>query len=630
METFAMYLLKSAIWLTGFALVYFLFLRNERFFRLKRYYLLSGILISLLFPLILVHYQVEMPAPAISNADIIPTENYIPTLVQQVKPDNQFDFRHILLLLYLSGVLYVSLRLIWRIRTLFSTISKAGFNKQGPAKLIRSSEYSFSFSFFNYVFINPSIDDTEAGEILNHELVHVHQKHWFDLLIVEFLRVVQWVNPIVWIYTGFIRLNHEYLADEAALQRTSDPAIYRAALLNQMFSSPVISLSNSFNYSLNKKRFEMMKKIITSPYRKMKVLFVLPVFAILLYAFAEPEYHYVSPADNTMTIYEVSGIQTQPVNDVILKQEVKPLLEPTLQSNEVKGIVVQEDGKPLERAAIVVKGTTIGTSADINGFFKLYNVPDEALLVASYVGYKSKVVKPDFTSEMTIKMERDTIVFEYISDPPPPPPPPPPSAGLVKNSSPLTLPLSIDTKGNNVINKDKYLKIRSNDRKTPLLLVDGVEKDIDVNNIPPNSIESITVLKNESEKGVYGEKGKNGVILVKTKKSVSLTNNHTFLVVEEMPEFPGDGKEAMAAWIALNLKYPAEAIDKKLEGIVRVRFVINSEGKVGEVVVLRSENPVLDEEAKRVISSMPDWKPGRQAGKAVDVYYMVPVEFKLQ
>ena len=106
--------------------------------------------------------------------------------------------------------------------------------------------------------------------------------------------MLQWFNPVIWIYIRFIRQNHEYLADEVALQRTSDPAIYKATLLNQIVGAPVVSLANSFNYSINKKRFYMMKNIISSPYRKMKILFILPVFAIVLYSFAEPEYRYAS------------------------------------------------------------------------------------------------------------------------------------------------------------------------------------------------------------------------------------------------------------------------------------------------------------------------------------------------
>ena len=274
MEAFASYLMKSAIWLTGFAIVYFLFLRNERYFMLKRIYLVSGILFSIIFPLISFHYQVEIPVPDMSQADMPGTG--IPILQQDIS-GKPFDYRLILLFLYLSGITILLIRAMRHFRSIFKTISKADINEQGPAKLIRASQFPVSFSFFNYVFINSSVSENEAQEIMNHEIVHVRQKHWFDLLLVEILRLIQWVNPFVWIYTRFIRLNHEYLADQVALQRTASTANYRAALINQLFESPVISLTNSFNYSLNKKRFDMMKKIITSPYRKLKVLLVLPI-----------------------------------------------------------------------------------------------------------------------------------------------------------------------------------------------------------------------------------------------------------------------------------------------------------------------------------------------------------------
>ena len=323
METFAGYLLKSAIWLTGFALVYLLFLQNERFFMLKRFYLVSGILISLLFPLITIHYLVVVPAPDVSPV------NY--THSRQVNPGEQFDYMLILFFFYMSGILFFALRLIWQIRSLYRAIKKANINNYGPAKLIRASEFNTPFSFFNYIFVNPSVNQPEMEEIMNHELVHVRQKHWFDLLIIELVRLLQWANPFAWIYSGFIRLNHEYLADEAALQQSSDPAVYKAALLNQMFRSPVISLSDPFNYSNNKKRFDMMKKIIRSPYRKLKVLFVLPVIAFLLFAFATPKYDYIISADTSKVI-----IQAQ--------ENI---------ANTVKGIVVNEEETPIKGATII-------------------------------------------------------------------------------------------------------------------------------------------------------------------------------------------------------------------------------------------------------------------------------------
>jgi TonB family protein len=98
-----------------------------------------------------------------------------------------------------------------------------------------------------------------------------------------------------------------------------------------------------------------------------------------------------------------------------------------------------------------------------------------------------------------------------------------------------------------------------------------------------------------------------------------------FVAVEELPEFP-----AMESWLKDNLKYPAEAYSKKITGIVNVAFLVTSAGKIRDVQVIKSVNPLLDAEAKRVISSMPDWKPGTQHGKAVPVQMKVPVEFKLK
>jgi TonB family protein len=86
----------------------------------------------------------------------------------------------------------------------------------------------------------------------------------------------------------------------------------------------------------------------------------------------------------------------------------------------------------------------------------------------------------------------------------------------------------------------------------------------------------------------------------------------------------------MVSWIIENLKYPGEALKNKITGKVNVDFMVSSTGKIKNVKVNKPVDPLLDAEAKRVISSMPDWKPGSQAGKTVDVQVMVPVEFKLK
>ena len=107
------------------------------------------------------------------------------------------------------------------------------------------------------------------------------------------------------------------------------------------------------------------------------------------------------------------------------------------------------------------------------------------------------------------------------------------------------------------------------------------------------------------------------------------TKGEVFMVVEQMPEFPGGIKELMA-YLKDNIKYPKAAQDKKVEGRVIVQFVIEKDGTPTEFNVLRSVDPDLDKEALRVLGNMPKWKPGMQKGQAVRVKYTVPVSFKLQ
>lgn len=103
-----------------------------------------------------------------------------------------------------------------------------------------------------------------------------------------------------------------------------------------------------------------------------------------------------------------------------------------------------------------------------------------------------------------------------------------------------------------------------------------------------------------------------------------------FVVVESMPEFPG-GQQAMMRYIGENIKYPVIAQENGIQGRVICQFVIEKDGKVTDIQVVRSSGePSLDKEAVRVINSMPKWKPGKQRGKPVRVKYTIPVNFRLQ
>ncbi|MDM8003519.1 MAG: TonB family protein [Bacteroidota bacterium] len=102
-----------------------------------------------------------------------------------------------------------------------------------------------------------------------------------------------------------------------------------------------------------------------------------------------------------------------------------------------------------------------------------------------------------------------------------------------------------------------------------------------------------------------------------------------YVIVQEMPSFPG-GKEELMRYIVENVTYPPDAVDNRIQGTVLLRFVVSSTGEVTRVEVTRKVNPLLDEEALRVISGMPRWKPGKQDGNPVPVWFSVPVVFVLR
>ncbi|MGF7140866.1 energy transducer TonB [Roseimarinus sediminis] len=105
--------------------------------------------------------------------------------------------------------------------------------------------------------------------------------------------------------------------------------------------------------------------------------------------------------------------------------------------------------------------------------------------------------------------------------------------------------------------------------------------------------------------------------------------SEVFVIVEDMPEFPG-GELALRKWIASNVDYPVIAAENGIQGKVYVQFVVDKDGSVTNARIARGVDPSLDQEALRVVNNLPRWKPGKQRGKPVRVSYTVPINFQLQ
>ena len=682
MEGIALFLLKSAAWLSGFTLVYILFLRKERFFRLKRAYLFAGMVMSLLLPLITVHYRVELPAPVVQEAN---TGAVDIMLQPAAAPGPQEGKQPLLffLLLYATGMILLLFRTLLYFHSLYRAIRSASVKREGELFLIRTEKYTSAFSFFNYVFINPSVSEQEVREILNHELVHLKNKHWFDLLIVEVMSLIQWMNPFAWVYSALVRQNHEHLADEEALQNSSDPAAYRAALLNQVFNARLLSLSNSFSFSFNTNRFEMMKKIAFSPYRKLKLLVVLPLAAALFYAFASPRYVYsdpIPPSEQTVIMPDV------------LAQAI------------VRGVVFKENGTPFPGVSVNVSGSMITTITDSDGRFEFISIPENTILLFRHKGYKLLPLKPQGDKEMSVKMipdpdyidpatikpdpskilplvvvdgvvtdENERTVMERMSD----------DLGLYKRLTPEEAVAKYGNKGSaGAVEYYSVKKAREMDENVPLRRkneddfptfegnsylafnnwvvsrttypveagrngIEGwahvsytVNTDGSVTNVKPagatNTLLGMALAEVIRTSPLWTppvnpemNEPFTAEVVAKFTLPDKVSNGEIFTVIEEMPAYPG-GDQALFNDLYENLEYPPEAKEQGIQGRVILRCVVTAEGKTADVTVIRSVHPLLDAEAVKALSGIGNWIPGKQGGKPVDVYYAIPINFSIK
>lgn len=282
----------------------------------------------------------------------------------------------------------------------------------------------------------------------------------------------------------------------------------------------------------------MMKKK-SSPWARAKYLYVLPLAAVAVAAFAHPEISKLTD--------EISSVKVNDFSAITENHEVENTYSKPNGLILAKGRIVDDaTGKAIKGASIVERGSTNGTISDENGKFSL-RVSENSVIVVSYIG-------------------KQTCSFVA-------------SAIEVKNM------------------KDKPIRMKDEVQVTDEVVVVGYEQK----EVP------------QKEEVPQASKSENGEV---------------FMIVEQMPEYPGGMSELMK-YIARNIKYPADALREKTQGRVIVQFIVGTDGYTSDFKVMKSVSPSLDAEAIRVLANMPRWTPGMQRGEAVPVKFTVPVTFKL-
>lgn len=364
-------LIQSSVALVLFYLVYWILLRKETFYNANRFFLLLALLCATLLPLMPIRYTVFVEAGNVNSNFFMEIGNALkgiqPYTDAGFKEGFSISWTEALLLVYLTGAAIFLFRLLVQTTILCILILKNKTKSIDGLRIVESEKYGLPFSFFNIVYINPKFHNKDVlPEILAHEKVHIREKHWVDLLIIELLTVIFWFNPIIWFFEHSIKLNHEFLADHGVISNGSHIGKYQALLVNQLMGMQIIGITNNLNYSINSNRLKMMTKQKTPKIKAIKLVWAMPVIAILLFAFAEPNYKLVQA--------------NQDENYVNQSTDQK--------ATKLSGIVVDENENGIPGVSIVIKGTSKGIVTDIDGKFQI-DLAENSNLVLSFVGLET-------------------------------------------------------------------------------------------------------------------------------------------------------------------------------------------------------------------------------------------------
>jgi TonB family protein len=516
----ANYLIQINIYLMLFYGFYFLFLRNETFFQLNRIYLVGSTLLSMCIPLFYLEwirdfFMNDKVETGWTGVYITVSESFATPLTTQ-----NHTLSDIISFIYLAGVLIFFTRLINRLLKV--------------RVLLNSNNYEQAFSFFNRIKIDERLPQKDI--ILKHELIHAKQLHSADVLFFEIIGIINWFNPVVYFYKNAIKQIHEFIADEAVVQSETSKADYALLIFSESFGINPHKLTNTFfNQSLLKRRIKMLQKQKSRKAAILKYGLSSPLFLLALIL-------------SSATINENKTLKNI-ANEIEIQESVKTLIptfkETTLYKSKTEqpernsktladfdekeaaydldtakkdhaleapiakeiNIVAQEGKKDVLTKVDVLPMFKGGYQKFTDFLVKNIKYPDEASAkniqgraIVNFVVEKDGSLS-DVKILRGVSNELDEEALRVIKLSPNWEP-------GQQNGKPVrvsfTVPISFNVTGNSL--------------KPQFILNGKVITEDEMKKIKPESIDKIEVLKDKNATDQYGEKGKDGVVIITFKE----------------------------------------------------------------------------------------------------------------
>ena len=606
------YMLKVNVGIALFYAFYKLFCGSDTFFKWRRIALLSFLTLSFLYPLLNIQTWIK-EQPAIYEL----TDYYTLLITGNTNTNNEIattavtaptpTLMTLFTWVYFIGVALLSARFIIQLLSIFrlSLISK---EETVNGIRIKNLPYPNNpFSFWHWVFIYlPELKENERQEILTHELTHTRQLHSIDVIASEVVNIICWMNPFMWLLKGEIRLNLEYLADHTVMESGTNRQQYQYHLLGLANQHKQTGLYNNFNLSHLKNRIKMMNKKRTRTTGHIKYALFAPLTAALLL---------VSNIETVARTAERLIYSTEESTPRPEREEVASFVNTTVQGLVTFTITVtNSEGKPQPNITLQIKPGNEVKTFKTNAEGKATIEVD--MTTPKYVSLDVSSPKSSKHQSLLLSANKPnvTAIFDTDDD----------IAAYIKAGKQIRIKLQISNNDNQQLAGVELISSSTNAKATTnahgeAQLTVGVGETIAINH-------------KGYQEGKFTVKELCPIKDMENPELVRLLlvgEDPVYQIADNMPEFPG-GMIACLQYLARNIKYPVTAQKEGAQGKVIVQMVIEKDGSVDHVSIVRSITPELDAEAARVVKSMPKWKPATVKDKAVRCRYTVPVTFKLQ
>jgi hypothetical protein len=439
MEALFIFITKSSGLLVLFYFAYFFLLRKETFFNSNRWFLLAGLVTSVILPFVVytkIVWVDPAPTPVMNYA-----AGYIPHTYTTI-PEESFEINwdYVALAIYGIGFLALIIKFAADFYSLNSVLKGKEIQREEDFKFIDIEENIAPFSYFDYIVYNSSMfTASELESIIEHEKVHSDQNHTVDVIISRIFCVLFWFNPIIWLYKKAILQNLEFIADNEAAKKISDKKAYQYTLLKITTHENCVAITNHFYQSLIKKRIVMLNKNQSKKTNYWKYCTIIPALAAFVFLFQieiiaqeRKENQEVSQKNTSDDVYKIEKTTTD--------QELKVIAEKIKQNHDfdvaISNVKRNTDKELTAIKMNIKKGAQEVQTIQING--------DEAIksfdLVVStdYNNVKKIGVVTDGDTNNSMMLQDRIADVDEVNDPdngmtvvPPAPPAPPVRVGSI-------------------------------------------------------------------------------------------------------------------------------------------------------------------------------------------------------